>query len=327
MRLGIVGAGRRVERFYADVLPVLACRGLLELAGLTSRTQARAEEMAARLGVPAFPSLDELVKGGRCDALLLAVPADPREALAQRALALDQHLFLESPAARHPRTVRAMLARAAASKRLVEIAEEQSCSPEAEVQRAAVSSGALGRVLAVTNHGLEFYYHGAARLSRLVPRSAAVSYSGRNLAMADGAVLQLREARFADGLLYVSRYVDPKTHPARGSADWEIACERGVLRHSDVAWSDADGARLSVAGQELRWTDPYGQPRWTRQHHGLAHLIAGFARAVRDGTPLAYGLERAVADVELWRALELAPRIPIARAPAALVHCVLGMRR
>ena len=46
----------------------------------------------------------------------------------------------------------------------IEIAEDQSFSPEAEFQRKLLASGLFGELLVVHNQGKKIDYHGLARL-------------------------------------------------------------------------------------------------------------------------------------------------------------------
>jgi predicted dehydrogenase len=82
-RIGIVGAGFIVR----DCHLVAYAQAGFRVVGITSRTRARAEEVAALRGVPAvFDSLDELLERARPDVVDLAVPPAAQPDLIARVL-------------------------------------------------------------------------------------------------------------------------------------------------------------------------------------------------------------------------------------------------
>lgn len=321
IKLAVIGAGARVERFYAPILAAL--KDTFDVVGLTSRNPDRARARAAAAGWRHAASVDELLEQAP-EAALLALPPEPREELAPRLLARGLHLFVESPAALRPRGAHALAAAAARAGRVVEVAEEQAFAPAAELHRRIVAERVLGRPLAVVNDGLEYYHHAYARLHRLLGELPPAAWcGGRNLRLADGALIEQRELAMSNGIHYLHRFASPKSHPSRSGGDWRVVCERGALTDRDVV-HDGLTAQVTVDGRRHAWTAPCGDAGWTGQHHGLAALLTGFAAAVRGAAPL-HGIARAARDLELTAALELAARAPLP-LPGALA-CALARWR
>jgi predicted dehydrogenase len=77
--------------------PVLAAGPDTSLAGVWSRTAARAEEVAAAHGVPAAPSFEALLD--RCEAVAFAVPPAVQAPLAAKAAERGKAVLLEKPIA------------------------------------------------------------------------------------------------------------------------------------------------------------------------------------------------------------------------------------
>lgn len=99
LRIGVVGAGRIAEK-HLEVLKELPAT---TLAGICSRTRAKAEELAQACGIRAVArDLDALVRQCAPDALLVLVSAASVYPVALEALRLGVPLFIEKPAGLDP---------------------------------------------------------------------------------------------------------------------------------------------------------------------------------------------------------------------------------
>ncbi len=108
-RVGIVGAGA----IAGHHLRAMRATGLVEPAGLTSRTRERAEGLAREFEVPLVTdSLDELVETARPDALMLFVSAENMAAVASDVMRFGLPLFIEKPAGLSPEENAALAERA-----------------------------------------------------------------------------------------------------------------------------------------------------------------------------------------------------------------------
>jgi predicted dehydrogenase len=92
VRVGLVGAGPWANLFTA---PLLAAGPHCALAAVWARRADAAERVAARHGVTAAESFDDLLR--RCDAVAFAVPPDIQADLAARAARAGKAVLLEKP--------------------------------------------------------------------------------------------------------------------------------------------------------------------------------------------------------------------------------------
>jgi predicted dehydrogenase len=90
-RVGVVGAGG-LGVHHVRILRDLAGD---RFAGFVDENPARAAEVAAQLGVMAFPSLDALLSVE--DAVSIVVPTTSHHAVASAALRAGKHVFIEKP--------------------------------------------------------------------------------------------------------------------------------------------------------------------------------------------------------------------------------------
>lgn len=102
-RLGIVGTGRIAQLH----LGVLASMPNVEIVGLTSRTIAKAQNLAKQYGVAVVADdLVQLVEQAKPDGLLILVSADQVYPVTSQAISLGLPLFIEKPAGLNPSETR-----------------------------------------------------------------------------------------------------------------------------------------------------------------------------------------------------------------------------
>jgi predicted dehydrogenase len=95
-RIAIVGAGY-MGRLHAEKVAALAAEGELSFAAVCDVDASRAEELAARFGVPALA--DPLALAGRADAALVAVPTVDHARIAGTLLEAGLDVLVEKPIA------------------------------------------------------------------------------------------------------------------------------------------------------------------------------------------------------------------------------------
>lgn len=103
VRVGVAGVGV-LGYHHARLLCQLP---VAQVVGVYDRRANRAAEVAAELGVVAFPSLEALIEA--VDALIVAVPSTAHRAVAEPALAAGRHVLVEKPLAAHPDDARALV--------------------------------------------------------------------------------------------------------------------------------------------------------------------------------------------------------------------------
>jgi 2-alkyl-3-oxoalkanoate reductase len=143
-RAGMVGAGNICE-FHVHGVRALPD---VELVGVTDIDPARREAFAARLGVPAFASLEDLVAAGANVIHVLTPPAS-HAAIALRALELGCHVLIEKPVAEDAEDARRIAAAAQARGLVATVNHSLLYDPQVMRALAQVRSGALGEVVAV----------------------------------------------------------------------------------------------------------------------------------------------------------------------------------
>lgn len=106
VRFGVVGTN-----FITDwVIAGARQDSRFELAAVCSRTRERADEFAAKHGIPhAFTDFDELVASPLVDAIYIASPNYCHAEQAIRAMSHGKHVLCEKPLASNAREVRAMI--------------------------------------------------------------------------------------------------------------------------------------------------------------------------------------------------------------------------
>src|SRR4051794_20527221 len=94
MRFGLVGTGPWAGIAHG---PGLVAAEDVELVGVWGRSAAKTQQLAERLGVPAYDDLDALYD--EVEAVAFAVPPEVQGELALRAAQRGKHLLLDKPVA------------------------------------------------------------------------------------------------------------------------------------------------------------------------------------------------------------------------------------
>jgi predicted dehydrogenase len=141
----VLGSGRRCHFFLRLAA---AAPDRLRATGVVSRTAQRGHEVAAEWGVPASPTLDELLARERPDFVAAAVPWAQMPDAARAAVALGVPVLVETPPAPDLDGLRALWADVGGSG-LVQVAEQYLLMPGHAARLAAVRAGTIGDPTAV----------------------------------------------------------------------------------------------------------------------------------------------------------------------------------
>ncbi|MBN2705792.1 MAG: Gfo/Idh/MocA family oxidoreductase [Deltaproteobacteria bacterium] len=115
IRAGVVGVGH-LGSFHAEKYGLL---DNVDLVGVFDMDGERAQTVARQLQVPAFTSLDTLLK--RCQAVSIATPTISHFDIARRALELGLDILVEKPVTETPQQARELTVLAAAGKAVFQV--------------------------------------------------------------------------------------------------------------------------------------------------------------------------------------------------------------
>ncbi|MCW2778292.1 MAG: putative oxidoreductase [Frankiales bacterium] len=145
-RWGVVGPGRIAEKVVQDVAHVEGAR----LVAVASRSLSRAQDFAARHGVPrAHGSYRALLEDDDVDVLYVATPHAQHAALARAALTAGKALLVEKSFTATREGAQQVVDQARASGTFVMEAMWTRFQPAVVALRETVASGAIGEVRAV----------------------------------------------------------------------------------------------------------------------------------------------------------------------------------
>ncbi len=146
LRWGILGTASISE----TVIPAIqSCTGS-RIAAVASRTQARADEWAARYAIPlAFSSYDDLLHSGEVDLIYLPLPNSLHAEWTIRALEAGLHVLCEKPLALDAREAHTIAEAAKQSGRLAAEAYMYRHHPVYARLQELVAEGSIGRVKSI----------------------------------------------------------------------------------------------------------------------------------------------------------------------------------
>ena len=143
VRVGVVGTS-----WFADLmhLPALSSHPGARLAAICGRHRARAEEMAAKYGIPrVFTDYREMINDGDLQALIVITPDQMHYPITMAALDAGLHVLCEKPLALNARDARAMYEKAEAQGVKHMVMFTWRWMPHHWLMRQLVEEGYLGR--------------------------------------------------------------------------------------------------------------------------------------------------------------------------------------
>ena len=194
IKVGIVGAGRRVREFYVPVLKALHPR--YEIVGFTTRSKRSAQRLEAEIDATPFSSPQELVARRNPTFLIVAVQDRQNEATILDALDLSVPMLAETPLAWTVNGVRRIMRKAATKNVSVGVAEQFPYFPLEQFRKQLIEADVLGSVYSALNDRVLYSYHAIAQLRRYL-KGRAKSASSHNRS---GAV------EFDNGATLVHKY-------------------------------------------------------------------------------------------------------------------------
>lgn len=349
VRVGIVGAGDRINRIY---LPVLgAMRDRAEVVGFTCRNAGHGEQFAAAAGWNYAPSIGELMARYKPEVLIIAVAGTANVAVVQEATHYGVPILAETPIAWDERSGRNLVKLAADRGVPVGIAEQFAYLPAEQLKRKLIELGVLVEITAAVNAFATFDYHGIAQLrtylgERRVPVLAcAVEHGFGRTGIVDGLEppipdlgwderWMLGSVKHDDGALLVHEYsagysVLPSrpagrllVHGRCGSLvdDALTVVDRctGATHSAKILREHFEGNRSHVLQRlwidepgvgKVEWHNPYADHSLNDEQIGVACHVDAILRVAANGAWPLYSAAQALKDIELLRALCYSARL------------------
>lgn len=305
LRIAVVGAGL-LGRRYARVLHELEG---VALAGVTSRTFDKAQEVGGAWGAPAYASLHELLHEVPCDAVAVATPdhlhADPVLA----ALRHGRHVLVEKPLATRLADANLMVQQAQQRGLVLQVNYSQRWVPEYAWIRERIAAGTIGRPVLATSSKQDTAYVPTRMIAWAADTSPIFFMSSHDLdlvawfldahatsvvAQEQRGVLEARGIRVHDGIDALVRYdtgatasfhsswIHPETWPSIVTERMTIIGEAGVIHYEGrerrvSCFHEQGGENVSFTGPQTA-TEVDG-----RIQGGFRTSLETFCRCIRAG--------------------------------------------
>jgi len=305
LRIAVVGAGI-LGRRYARVLHELEGAAL---AGVTSRTFERAQEVASAWGAPAYASVHELLHELPCDAVAVATPDHLHTDVVLAALRHGRHVLVEKPLATRAHEATAMVREARERGLVLQVNYSQRWVTEYAWIKQHIDDGVIGRPVLATSskqdtsyvptrmiawaadtspiffmssHDLDLvaWFFGA-RATRVVAHEQRGVLEARGIAVHDAVDALVRYDNGASASFH-SSWIHPETWPTIVTERMTIIGERGVIHYEGrerrvSCFNDQGGENVSFTGPQTA-TEVEG-----RLEGGFRSSLAEFCRCVRSG--------------------------------------------
>jgi len=260
IKIGIIGAGRRVHDMYA---PVLNANPDITVAGVWNRGAEKANLLGDAFGYSRFFSPDDLAQN--CDALIIAVNSSALTELTMRCLEYKKPILVETPV-----WTKDVVSRADQLGVSLAIAEQTPYLPSEQIKMKMLAThpDTFGVPHTVVNDNRTFEYHGFAQLRRYIGYDVpavdvcGMSHSAPLLPFKDGNGVEQRghienwdngQVRFANGAMAVYNFSSLYNRcPYRKPRSLRIYTDRATISNDDnnfevrVATEDANSREIKV---------------------------------------------------------------------------------
>jgi len=160
LRVAIIGTAKRSEYLYGSLIKALPED--VELVSVWGRSVDSVERLGKSLGVPAYTSLDKLVRETTPQIGVVSVNYHANGEVGRMAVEAGLHVLLETPIAHKLSEADAIIAAAQARGLKIEIAEQFHRRPLEQIKLKLIQSGLFGRVHTAFNDFAGHGYHGVS---------------------------------------------------------------------------------------------------------------------------------------------------------------------
>ena len=237
LRVAIIGTAKRSDYLYGSLIKALPED--VELVSVWGRSADSVERLGKSLGVPAYTSLDKLVRKTVPEIGVVSVNYHANGEVGLMAAEAGLHVLLETPIAHKLSEADAIIQAAAQRQLKIEVSEQFHRRPPEQLKLKLIASGLFGRVHTSFNDFAGHGYHGIS-----VMRSY-LGFDARPLQVT-GTQLQLigRTIHEAGFRLFpnAERYLKSPSQMHRLFSDYPPAIRRGL-----AGWvRTADGEEEAV---------------------------------------------------------------------------------
>src|SRR2546427_3651719 len=162
MRLAVFGAGG-MGATHASAYVAFGSKERVEVAGIVSRSAAKARRLATRVNAPWFTDPQKILRDESIDAIDVTVPSGLHRPLVVSALSQGKHVFCETPVALALRDADAMIDAARGNRRIFMVAQVMRFVADYQRAHQEAASGKLGKPRIVVARRLARPYWSAKR--------------------------------------------------------------------------------------------------------------------------------------------------------------------
>ena len=145
-RVGVVGTGGWGKN-HVRVLNELQC-----LAAICDMNKERADSFSKNFHVPAYNSLDEMLKKEKLDAVNVCTPASTHFAMASKALTAGLHVFVEKPMTTTVKDGEMLIEEAKSSNRTLTVGFIERFNPPITALKQMIKEGKMGEPILLEFH-------------------------------------------------------------------------------------------------------------------------------------------------------------------------------
>jgi predicted dehydrogenase len=330
IRIGLVGAGG-IAQTYAQAAAVCSA---VKFVGVADVREASAQDMASKLGCPAFADHESLYQATQCEAVVICSPPSTHADLCEWFLQRNVHVLCEKPLAPNLKDCQRIVDAANASEALLTMASKFRYVEDVARAKQFLNEGLIGEVVLFENAF-------TSRVDMVNRWNSNPEISGGGV-LIDNGTHSVDIMRFLLGPLAELQVIEGlRVQPisVEDTVKIYLKSEAGVMGSVDLSWSinkelsdyiriyGSEGT-ISIGWKESKYRRAADKD-WTVFGRGydkvqaFSSQLTNFARAAHGLESLEITLDDAVASVEVvdaaYRALRAAKWLPITRqfVPAA----------
>lgn len=157
IRVAIIGTGKRSSYLYGPLLNAIPG---VQFVSVWGRNEDKAKAIGAQFGVPAYTSLDQLIRETAPQMGIVSVNYGANGVVGLQAIEAGLNVLLETPIAHDLKEADAIIAAANQRGLKIEIAEQFHRRPLEQLKLALIASGLFGKVHTSFNDFAGHGYHG-----------------------------------------------------------------------------------------------------------------------------------------------------------------------